>query len=515
MSSTIASTIPGSLRWFADHEARLFWRDAVSMWTAGNPGRAAKIGLILAIVAIGFHFLAVWLLQPLAEGGIVADKATLLAVSGAFAMLVSLMFSQSLESVTRAYYARQDLDLILSSPVPARRLFIVRSLVLAAQTTLLSLLIAAPVINALIWLDGPKWFASYLLLISFGTLSTAVSFGVTLTLFRIVGPKRTRIIGQIISAIVGAGFVIALQGFAIIIGKGYSRFSLFLSEDSVAAMPALDANLWLPAKAAIGDPIALAIMIIIGVSALIIAVSVSSKRFASDVLLTSGLEKTSTTQKLFSGFKSHTGVKAYLRRKEWQLLWRDPWLMSQSLQQILYLMPPALLLWFNIGEDRSVLFVAVPVLVLAVGQLAGGLAWITVCGEDAHDLVATAPIRPLTVLQAKVEAVIVLIAVLLLPFMLLISTWSLRAALCLLGGAMCSAGCAVLVQLWFRRQANRSLFRRRQVSSRVATISEAIVSILCAAGAGLAIIHAGLIIIPLLPMLVVLGIAYTMRPRTS
>ena len=39
-----------------------------------------------------------------------------------------------------------------------------------------------------------------------------------------------------------------------------------------------------------------------------------------------------------------------LRRKEWVLLLRDPWLMSQSLMQLLYLLPPffplvAQLLW--------------------------------------------------------------------------------------------------------------------------------------------------------------------------
>ncbi len=33
-----------------------------------------------------------------------------------------------------------------------------------------------------------------------------------------------------------------------------------------------------------------------------------------------------------------------LRRKEWVLLLRDPWLMSQTLMQLLYLLPAAFLL---------------------------------------------------------------------------------------------------------------------------------------------------------------------------
>jgi len=505
----------GSLRWFAAHEARLFWRDIVSMWTAGRPHRAVLGGVVLALLISGLHWLAAFLFRPVVENGIVFDAATLLAISGALIMLLSLMFSQALESVTRAYYARQDLDLILSSPVPARRLFIVRSLVLTAQTILLSLLISAPVINVLAWLDGLHWLAAYPTIMALGILCAASSFAVTLLLFNTAGPKRTRTIAQILSAVIGAGFVITLQGLAIMLGQGVSRFAIFLSSDTVAAMPDAGHGIWLVARAASGDLMALTLLIGLSTAALALAVSVSTKRFADDVMLTAGLEHSSTVQRAFAGFKPFSGVRAHLRRKEWKLLWRDPWLMSQSLQQILYLLPPALLLWFKVSEDGGVLLVAVPVLVMAVGQLAGGLAWITISGEDAHDLVATAPVRPLELLRAKIEAVFAVIAVLLLPFAAIVSVWSLRAAICLMAGAFCSAGFAILIQLWFRSQANRSLFRRRQVSSRVATICEALVSILCAAGSGLAILHAGLVLIPAIPVAMVLGLAYAMRPRSE
>ena len=39
---------------------------------------------------------------------------------------LSLMLSQAMESVTRAFYARSDLDLLLSSPAPAQKIFAVR-----------------------------------------------------------------------------------------------------------------------------------------------------------------------------------------------------------------------------------------------------------------------------------------------------------------------------------------------------------------------------------------------------
>jgi ABC-type uncharacterized transport system ATPase subunit len=44
-----------------------------------------------------------------------------------------------------------------------------------------------------------------------------------------------------------------------------------------------------------------------------------------------------------AGFR-HRSPARVLRQKEWTLLARDPWLVSQTLMQILYLLPAALLL---------------------------------------------------------------------------------------------------------------------------------------------------------------------------
>jgi len=51
---------------------------------------------------------------------------------------------------------------------------------------------------------------------------------------------------------------------------------------------------------------------------------------------------------------------------------------------------------------------------------------------------------------------------------------------------MAAAPSAIAIQLWFRTQAKRSQFRRRQTSSRMATFAEAFSSITWAATAALA-----------------------------
>ncbi len=114
-----------------------------------------------------------------------------------------------------------------------------------------------------------------------------------------------------------------------------------------------------------------------------------------------------------------------MRLKEWLLLRRDPWLMSQTLMQILYLVPPAVLLWQGFGEGAGAAVVLVPMLVMAAGQLAGGLAWLAISGEDAPELVATAPVAAAQILRAKIEAVMGVIGLVFLPFVAAIALMSL------------------------------------------------------------------------------------------
>ena len=154
--------------------------------------------------------------------------------------------------------------------------------------------------------------------------------------------------------------------------------------------------------------------------------------------------------------------------------------------QLLYLLPPGLMLWRAFGSNSSDVVLLVPVLVMAAGQLAGGLAWLAISGEDAPDLVATAPIPPGFVIRAKTEAVILSVLMVFAPFAAVMALASPRDAAVAILGTVVSAASATLIQLWFRTQARRKHFRRRQTSSRVATFAEAFSSIAWAATAGLA-----------------------------
>ena len=176
-----------------------------------------------------------------------------------------------------------------------------------------------------------------------------------------------------------------------------------------------------------------------------------------------------------------------MRAKEFLLLRRDPWLVSQSLMQLLYLVPPALMLWRSFSESSDAIVLITPVIVMAAGQLAGGLAWLTISGEDAADLVATAPLPPSRVTRAKIEVVLIVIAAIFAPLIAALAFASVTQAAVTALGVIIATVSAAAIQLWFRVQAKRSQFRRRQTSSRLATFAEAFCSIGWAATAALAV----------------------------
>ena len=502
-----------SFRWFAAHEARLMWRDWTALMRGGSLRKRAVTWTIVLLAVFGLHLFADYVVAKASLFGIRPDEGTLLLVMAGLSMMVSLMFSQAIEAVTRAYYGRSDLELVLSSPASAERLFLVRTGVVAGQTMLLALMISAPMVNMLAYHEGAAWLSTYVVLASLGAMATAFAIGIALGLLRLVGPTRTRLISQIIAAVVGAAFVIALQALAIMSGNGFSRTDFLTSAETVARVPEASSAWWAVAKAAMTGE-GLLPLVGLALAALGIAAIVSARSFAVHVLSTAGLPETTATEKTFRGFDRRTDVRSALRAKEWRLLFRDPWLLSQSLQQILYLLPPALLLYMKYGDDRSILFVIVPVVIMAVGQLSGGLAWLAISGEDAHELITTAPVSRRDVLIAKMQAVGTIAVLVLMPFAIAMAFFSGEAALWTIFGGGAAAASAVVIQLWFRAQAKRSFFRRRQVSSRAATICEAMVAINWAAIACLAMVGTDLhrLSLPVVALVVTFLVAWAIKP---
>jgi ABC-2 type transport system permease protein len=233
-----------------------------------------------------------------------------------------------------------------------------------------------------------------------------------------------------------------------------------------------------------GDGEALLLLLALGLLLLGSVMAIFSGRFADTAIDAAAYGTSSRKRAKERPFRGGSRQQA-LRRKEFVLLCRDPWLISQTLMQLLYLVPPALLLWRSFADSSAALTLISPVIVMAAGQLAGGLAWLTISGEDAPDLVATAPLTPSSVIRAKIEVVLIAIAVIFSPLVAALVFASPFQAVVTAAMIIISAASATAIQLWFRVQARRSQFRRRQTSSRLATFAEAFSSIGWAATAAL------------------------------
>jgi ABC-2 type transport system permease protein len=507
------SAAPGTAVWFAHHEARLAWRDWVSMMTAGRRRRLRRAVIAIALFVVFMHFVAYWVVGPYAQA--LPDKQTLVAISASLLLSWLLMISQAMETTTRAFYSRSDLDLILASPARSEKIFAVRIATVALSMAMMALPLAGPFIDVLIARGGWHWLGAYALILAMGAAATALAVGLTVVLFRGIGPRRTRLVAQIVAAVIGAAFVIGLQVAAILSYGTLSRASVLQSDTALALAPDIGSLAWWPARAALGDIAALAGVLAFSFAALAATIVLVAPRFGEYAITASSVSMAPSRTQRRSRFRA-TSPKRALRYKEWTLLRRDPWLVSQTLMQMLYLIPPALLLWrsFDDGEGHGVYQLLVPVLVMAAGQLAGGLAWLAISGEDAPDLVASAPVPPRFVIRAKIEAVLGVIGAIFAPLVAVLAVVAPWHALITVIGVTIAAVAATSIQLWFRSQTKRSLFRRRQVSSRFATFAEAFSSIGWAATAAVAAVNLWLAIPPAVIALAVVGGAWCMSPRT-
>src|ERR1700723_4211808 len=146
-----------ALSWFARHEIRLAWREWLAMMTAGRRLRkhSAIIGLI--VFAAIMHLPAYAVVGRFANLQAPLDKSTLIVITATIFLAWALMLSQAIESVTRVFYARADLDLIMSSPAAITQVFSIRLAAIAVSITPMATLLATPFIEVLGFGGGARW----------------------------------------------------------------------------------------------------------------------------------------------------------------------------------------------------------------------------------------------------------------------------------------------------------------------------------------------------------------------
>ena len=322
MNSTAA------LAWFARHEIRLAWREWLAMMT-GSRGRRKRAIIALIVFAAVMHLPAYAVIGRFADLELPLGKPELIVITATIFLAWALMLSQAIESVTRVFYARADLDLIMSSPANLANVFSVRIAAIALSVTGMALLLSTPFVDVLVIGGGIRWLSAFGVVIAVGLTAAAVAIAITVLLFRLIGPSRTRLVAQILAAIIGAGFVIALQVAAILSYGTLSRFAVLTSDAAADYAPALDSPLWWPARAAIGDGAVLSLLLAGGLVLLGAVMAIFSPRFAGTVVSVTATAPPARRAPGATAFRGGSRQQA-LRAKEFLLLRRDPWLVASG-----------------------------------------------------------------------------------------------------------------------------------------------------------------------------------------
>lgn len=499
----------GGIRWLMGHELRLYWR-------RGRMKPKSGLYLVLFLLAMWSiaSFFLFWRIGPAVPPppfeGPLAGLA-LMGVSIVIAFIASVMVSQSILGAVDAIYTRNDLDLLLSSPLHPWKILTVRSCAIAVGALpLYSGLLAPP----LIWMSifsSPLWLSAIVFLVALAFAATGVALLVVTALFRLIGPKNTRMLAQILSALAGAAVFLAFQYFNIA-GRGRDE----MSQQEMAAWISnlgVDSHEWwlLPAHAMTGNILAMLACLTAAALVFPVGVFIFSRSFVSDAAAAAamGRRKKAVDVRVAA---VRSGVTRSIVRKEFRLLLRDPVLLSQIGLQLVYLLPLGFVL-LRPDEEGSFQLTEpafAPALTLLSSALAGSLIWVTVSAEDAPDLIASAPVGQGVMDRAKLIAAIGPVLGLMLIPLAALTARSAPAGAWALGGVLAASTSSALIGLWRRTPGSRRDFvRRRQGGSVLTALGQTFVALGVASTVGLgAYGYHWLAIIPAIIAVAILGALY-------
>ena len=469
---------PGSIVWLLRHELRLDFRKRME-------ARGRRRGLAILTGVGAPLFLAAFVGAPLGLAlrqmdGSFGPQTSLIAAA-ALASTFMMMLSQALSAAVDALYERSDLDLLFASPVGPMRVVAVRALAIAFGAFAIFGFLATGPLLVIAALGRPGWLATLAVLFGTALAATGLALIMSFVLIRLVGPGRTRLIGHLLSVLLGSAFFLATQVSTIaqpFARTGWSDLALL---PAVAGSPLLGLGL----RALSGDLVALGVVAALQLGAFALGVAVAGPRFAALYAAAAGAgSRGASVATPVRGF--HAGPFRAGLRKELRLLRRDPTLLPQIVLRVVYLAPLGLLVVrYGADADLTALPAGVMALTLMTHQLAGSLAWLTVSAEDAPDLLGSAPASERRLTRAKLAAATLVTGCVTIPAPLVLLAFAPLEAAIALGGCLAAAASASLLNVWWRRPGRRSAFRERASAPLYVTIAELALGLLIAGAAGL------------------------------
>jgi ABC-2 type transport system permease protein len=443
----------GSLPWLIRNELRLSWRTTTAKMKPWVIGLLIVLGL--AIVIVPMVFFAGDLRGKLAFNG--APPNVIIVLTQAILLIsLTLLLSGTIASSVEALFERGDLDLLVSSPLDSKVIFASRALSVALKTFLSTLILFLLVVIAGLFLGVWQILGLIPVLIALSFIATAFGMLLTLGLVRAIGARRAKTVAQVLSAVVGAAIYLASQTPRLLgdsnTTRGFTSWLLKLFRGNVDT----SSFWWFPAKAVFLDPISLVLMLAIGVVVLWFTTNLVHNTFilGTQTATTGGGKRLAATSPTSSKpIKFASGLTRIVMNKEWRLIARDPYLISQLGLQMLYLLPAIFVFWqpgssnFSMFGSSFASYAVNIFIVLLGGTLISRLTQIIVSGEEAPELLAMSPAGGENLRWIKFAGVLIPTILLFSPLLVLIVVRNMHPLVGLLAffGTVLSLG---ILQVW-------------------------------------------------------------------
>jgi ABC-2 type transport system permease protein len=455
------SARPGSALWLLKHELRVLWFNSAVTGKKGSGTRQVGKRWIasLALVWLLLHGGAFLALQEMPRE--LSQLPPTLLLFGVTFMLTGtfmLMLSGALKSSVEALFDRGDLDLLLSSPLPSRSIFVVRLLAIVATVAGTYLFFLSPVANAGAVLGQFRWLGIYPTILGFAAIATSCGMLLTLGLVRLLGARRTRVVAQVIGALAGAAMFLMSQLPNIGMRNGGLQRAQLAHWFEPGGALAHDSVLWLPAKAVLGAPLPLLGLALSAAVLVALTIYSAHRFFVHGLQQAAGIGRAAPAPAGGVRYQFGRSLAHVMLVKEWRLISRDPHLISQVLLQLLYLLPMFVLVFSSKNVPHTAIGAGFTML---SASLTASLAWIIIQAEDAPDLLLVSPAKPMFLRLVKLAAAVIPpLALLCAPLLWMTARDPVSGVLTCFTVVGAVFG-ACLIVMWAGRPGTRGAFNKR------------------------------------------------------
>jgi ABC-2 type transport system permease protein len=384
---------PGSTMWLLLNMMRINWRQRRTSLNLVGP---LLLWSSITIVWLLLHGFAFFLFYVDTRNAADAHAETVLhAVSGImFWLACGFMLLLSLPAAAAAMFERNNLELLLASPVSTRSILIVLGLTIAANSVALPAFFLTPFVNIAAVFGHPSLLAAYPVLAAAALLITALSMLVMLGLIAWLGVPRARKFARVAGLLLVTVWVIGTQVNALL----QQKHAAVVHARHVAWQP----GTWLTVPGALvsGAPVLLLAFCGVAFAAFVGVVTFLQQTYLAGMGQADDPASSKRSRKF--RYRWRAGLLQTVLWKEWRLIYRDPQLLSQIFLQVIGLVFGPMLLVQQFHVD--IVMVLGVVVIVTGGMLSEVLAWLVLSAEDAPALLASAPVSRTLLIRYKMLA---------------------------------------------------------------------------------------------------------------